>query len=237
MASAINTVAQTQNPVASSTGSVVDQQTIAGNFQLFLQLLTTQLKNQDPTSPLDTNQFTQQLVQFASVEQQLKTNSSLDALVNINKTAQTTAALNFVGAQVTADGTTTQLKNGVATWNVTSPKPASAVISIIDQAGNTVWTDKQAMDTGLQTYVWNGRTSTGQLAPDGSYKIQITATDAAGGTVLTSTEYTGTVDGVDLTGAEPLLRIGTNYLTIAQVHSLQRPTQTTSPPPTTPALP
>src|SRR6185295_10020422 len=184
MASAINSIPQTQT---SALASGVDNQTIAGNFQMFLQLLTTQLKNQDPTSPLDTNQFTQQL----------KTNKNLDALVSINKTAQTTAALGFVGARVTADGATTQLRSGLATWNVTSPRPASAVITISDQNGNIVWTDNQTIDTGTQTYVWNGRTSTGQIAPDGSYKILVTAKDATGASVLTSTEYTGIVDGVD----------------------------------------
>jgi flagellar basal-body rod modification protein FlgD len=56
--------------------------TIAGNFQTFLTLLTTQLKNQDPTSPLDTDQFTQQLVEFAQVEQQLKSNTQLATLVS-----------------------------------------------------------------------------------------------------------------------------------------------------------
>jgi|SRR6185436_5276181 flagellar basal-body rod modification protein FlgD len=221
MASAINSIPQTQT---SALASGVDNQTIAGNFQMFLQLLTTQLKNQDPTSPLDTNQFTQQLVQFASVEQQLKTNKNLDALVSINKTAQTTAALGFVGARVTADGATTQLRSGLATWNVTSPRPASAVITISDQNGNIVWTDNQTIDTGTQTYVWNGRTSTGQIAPDGSYKILVTAKDATGASVLTSTEYTGIVDGVDLTGSEPLLRIGSSYITIGQVHALQKAT-------------
>src|ERR1700687_1965853 len=120
-----------------STSSLVSQQQIAGNFQQFLQLLTTQLKNQDPLSPLDTNQFTQQLVAFASVEQQLKTNTDLDQIVTQNKISQATAALSFVGKQVTADGATTQLKKGVAVWNVTSPKPAEASISSLDQYGNT----------------------------------------------------------------------------------------------------
>src|SRR5436190_16968288 len=106
---------------ASSSG--LDTSTIAGNFQTFLTLLTTQLKNQDPLSPLDTNQFTAQLVQFAQVEQQLKTNTDLDKLVMLNKTSQATAALGFVGSQVTADGSTTQLKNGLAAWNITSPRP------------------------------------------------------------------------------------------------------------------
>jgi len=206
-----------------SMSSLVGQQQIAGNFQQFLQLLTTQLKNQDPLSPLDTNQFTQQLVAFASVEQQLKTNSDLDQLVTLNKTSQATAALNFVGSQVTADGSTTQLKNGLAVWNITSPRPATASVSIVDQNGNTVWTGQQTLDTGAQSYSWNGRTSTGAVAPDGLYTIQITAQDAAGQSVAVSTQYTGTVTGVDLSGSQPLLQVGSSYLTLSQVGSIQKP--------------
>src|SRR5471030_2385296 len=85
---------------ASSTAGVLDKTEIASNFTTFLQLLTTQLQNQDPLSPMDTNQFTQQLVQFAGVEQQMKTNTDLDQLVSLNKTSQATAALSFVGKQV-----------------------------------------------------------------------------------------------------------------------------------------
>src|SRR4030081_535001 len=79
----------------STTG--VDKDTLAGNFQTFLTLLTTQLKNQNPLDPLDTNQFTSQLVQFAQVEQQLKQNDQLATLVSIEKSAQSTTALAFVG--------------------------------------------------------------------------------------------------------------------------------------------
>jgi flagellar basal-body rod modification protein FlgD len=206
-----------------SASSLVGQQQIAGNFQQFLQLLTTQLKNQDPLSPLDTNQFTQQLVAFASVEQQLKTNSDLDQLVKLNKTSQATAALSFVGSQVTADGSTTQLKNGVAVWNITSPRPAAASVSILDQNGNTVWTGQQTLDTGTQAYAWNGRTSTGAVAPNGLYTIQIAAQDAAGQSVAVSTQYTGTVTGVDLSGSQPLLQVGSSYLTLSQIASIQKP--------------
>src|SRR5471030_2192217 len=95
--SSVGTTATTTN-----ASSLVGQQEIASNFQEFLQLLTTQLQNQDPLSPMDTNQFTQQLVEFAGVEQQLKTNTDLDQLVTLNKTSQSTSALSFVGSQVTA---------------------------------------------------------------------------------------------------------------------------------------
>src|SRR5271157_361196 len=94
------TPATTSSSSTSSTSSaasaVTGGATIAGNFNTFLQLLTTQLQNQNPLDPLDTNQFTQQLVQFASVEQQLKTNDQLTTLVSLQQTAQSTQALTFV---------------------------------------------------------------------------------------------------------------------------------------------
>src|SRR5438477_12574325 len=99
---------------ASTTG--IDKTTIAGNFQTFLTLLTTQLKNQNPLDPLDTNQFTQQLVQFAQVEQQLKQNDQLTTLISIEKSAQSTTALAFVGATVAVDGQSAALANRRATW-------------------------------------------------------------------------------------------------------------------------
>jgi flagellar basal-body rod modification protein FlgD len=208
------------------TGSS-DQQMIAGNFQMFLQLLTTQLQNQDPTSPLDTNQFTQQLVQFASVEQQLKTNSDLDSLVALNKSQQATSALNFVGAKVIADGANTEYKDGVAVWNITSPSAATANISVLDSNGNTVWTDKQNLQAGIQSYAWNGRTSTGQLAPEGTYTIQVTAQDSTGAAVTTSTDFSGTVSGVDLSGDQPLLLVGSTYLQINQIKGIVSQTSST----------
>src|ERR1700747_3536386 len=90
---------------ASSVSNAIDNTEIASNFTTFLQLLTTQLKNQNPLDPLDTNQFTQQLVPFAQVEQQLKSNDQLSTLVSLQKTAQSTAALEYVGKTVAVDGT------------------------------------------------------------------------------------------------------------------------------------
>src|ERR1700733_5839225 len=97
---------------AGSSLTGVGSQSIAGNFQTFLTLLTTQLQNQDPTNPLDTNQFTQQLVEFAQVEQQLQSNSQLATLVSLQQTAQSSQALNFVGDTVTVNGNAAQLTDG-----------------------------------------------------------------------------------------------------------------------------
>ena len=112
----ISPVTSTTNPAssASAVANAMNNTEIASNFTTFLQLLTTQLKNQDPLSPMDTNQFTQQLVEFASVEQQMKSNDSLTTLVSLEQSAQSTSALALVGATVVVDGSTTQLANGQA---------------------------------------------------------------------------------------------------------------------------
>src|SRR6187399_480154 len=118
-----NTVVAGQNP--NNVKAVADKDTLASNFTQFLQLLTTQLKNQNPLDPLDTNQFTQQLVQFAQVEQQLKSNDQLSTLVSLQKSTQQTQALGFVGTTVAIDGTTAQLKDKAARWLFNVPKPST----------------------------------------------------------------------------------------------------------------
>src|ERR671938_854566 len=140
---------------------------IAQNFDAFLLLLTTQLKNQSPLDPLDTNQFTQQLVQFASVEQQLKQNETLSALLAATKASAVSNAAGFVGMQVTADGATSRLSGGSAKWVLNAARNASqAVITIRDKAGGVVATRTGTLSAGAQTFAWDGKTSTGAAAPD-----------------------------------------------------------------------
>src|SRR5437660_11009547 len=115
--SGTTTLPSSSTSTSAATNALASQQ-IAGNFQSFLTLLTTQLQNQNPLDPLDTNQFTQQLVQFAGVEQQLKTNDQLTSLVSLQQTAQSTQALGFVGKTAVVDGATTKLTNSAATWNL-----------------------------------------------------------------------------------------------------------------------
>src|SRR3954467_14855257 len=119
------TAASTTASTAASTGLSSSRTALAGNFDSFLQLLTTQLKNQTPLDPLDTNQFTQQLVQFASVEQQLKSNETLNALLTSVKGSATSNAASFIGRQVTADGATTRLTAGKAQWTLTPARAAA----------------------------------------------------------------------------------------------------------------
>ena len=173
-----------------STGSVsnaLDNTEIASNFTTFLQLLTTQLKNQNPLDPLDTNQFTQQLVEFAQVEQQMKSNDQLSSLVSLEKSAQATTALAYVGATVVVDGSTAQLTNGTANWSLNVTKPSTATITIKDSTGQNVYTGTVAVNPGTQNFTWNGRGNDGRVWPDGAYTLTATAVDANQQSVAIST--------------------------------------------------
>jgi flagellar basal-body rod modification protein FlgD len=208
---------------SSSSGSVIDQSTIAGNFTAFLQLLTTQLQNQNPLDPLDTNQFTQQLVEFAGVEQQLKSNQQLATLVSLQQTAQSTQALSIVGATVAVDGSTAQLANNQARWSFSVTKPAMATITISSANGQTAYTGTFAVQAGTQQFAWDGKGNDGTQWPSGSYKMTVTATDANGQTTGVSTEVDGVVDSVDLTQNPPMLSIGGQNFTLNQIKRVMAP--------------
>lgn len=202
---------------SSSSATAIDRSTIAGNFDTFLQLLTTQLRNQNPLDPLDTNQFTQQLVQYSQVEQQLKTNDYLSALVTANANAAQVGAVSYIGKTITASGTRTELVNNKATWNFDLAANATVTATIKDADGNVVYTEKGAMNGGSGQFVWDGTTSTGSRAPAGTYTIQMQALDGEGKSVNITTETTGTVTGVDFTGTEPVLLVGNSRLNLSSV--------------------
>jgi len=202
--------------LSSSTGS-----TLAGNFQTFLQLLTTQLQNQNPLDPLDTNQFTQQLVQFAGVEQQLKTNDQLTQLVSLQQTTQATQALGFVGKTAVVDGNTTALSSSSATWELNIPSSSAVTVTIANSKGQTVFTGNYSASAGNnQPFTWNGQGNDGTQWPDGLYTMTATAADSSGNPVAISTQVGGTVSSVDLTQTPPLLMINGQNYTVSQVKSI-----------------
>jgi flagellar basal-body rod modification protein FlgD len=207
--------------VASATTS--SNTTLADNFQTFLQLLTTQLQNQNPLDPLDTNQFTQQLVMFAQVEQQLKSNDQLASLVKLEQSAQSAIALGYVGATVVVDGSTAQLANNQATWSFSVDKPSSADVTITSASGQVAYSGSYTINPGSQQFVWDGRGNDGTLWPAGSYTLSVTAKDANGQSVAVSTEVEGTVDSVDMTQNPPLLSVGGQNYTLDKIKRVVRP--------------
>jgi flagellar basal-body rod modification protein FlgD len=223
----MSTVTGTTNTVTAavntSAAATVANTTLADNFTTFLQLLTTQLRNQNPLDPLDTNQFTQQLVQFAQVEQQLKSNTQLETLVSLQKATQATQALGYVGQTVAIDGQTSKLTSATgAGWSFNSPKPASATINIINSAGATVFSGAYSLNSGIQNFVWDGRNNSGVKQPDGDYKLAITAKDAAGQSVAVSTEIQGVVDSVDMAKSPPVLSVNNTEYALDKIKRVVR---------------
>jgi flagellar basal-body rod modification protein FlgD len=209
---------------ASTSTTGVDKSMIAGNFQTFLTLLTTQLKNQNPLDPLDTNQFTQQLVQFAQVEQQLKQNEQLATLVSIEKSAAATTALAYVGQTVAFDGQSATLANNKASWTLQVPKAANVTVTVKSATGQTVYTGTYGMDAGTQTFVWDGVDNNNTKWPDGTYTLSATAKDSNGQSVAIPSEVQGVVDSVDLTKNPPLLSVGGQAFTLDKIKRVVRPT-------------
>jgi flagellar basal-body rod modification protein FlgD len=208
-------------PAASNTGSASSNQSgalgLAGNFNEFLQLLTTQLQHQDPTSPLDPNQFTQELVQFASVEQQINTNTSLTTMIQLQQSQQAASALQFIGATVEVAGTTAQLANGRAAWGYSVNQPATASISISNSAGQVVFSTTQAVQPGAQSFAWNGRDNQGNALPDGNYTIAISAVGSSNQNVPVTTQIQGVVTGVDVSKSPPSLTVNGQRFALNQI--------------------
>ena len=212
----------TSTSTAQAANSNASQQ-LAGNFDTFLQLLTTQLQNQNPLDPLDTNQFTEQLVEFASVEQQINENTNLQTLISMQQTNEATSALQLVGSTVTVGGNAAALDNAAnsaATWNLTTTTPATATVTVTSAAGTTAYSGTMSLNAGTQSFTWNGQGSNGQTWPDGTYKLSVTATGANGQAVSVSTKVQGVVSGVNLTSTPPTLTVNGQSVQISQVTSI-----------------
>ena len=105
-------------------------------------------------------------------------------------------------------------------------------VTIKDADGNVVYTQKGQLQAGSGVFEWDGKTSTGAQAKPGTYSISMTGVNAEGKTVPISTEFTGVVTGIDFTGSEPVLLIGTTRVNLSGVTSIRSPA--VNPPPAEP---
>ncbi|MBV9512166.1 MAG: flagellar hook capping protein, partial [Caulobacteraceae bacterium] len=170
---------------------------IAENYNTFLSLLTTQLQNQDPTSPLDTNQFTSQLTQMTGVQQQLLTNQLLQQLIGQNG-GGVTSAVDMIGKTATASGNVAMLQSGGATYQFNLPTAASSVTGTITDSNNDViWSGPiSTSGSGTQTFTWNGENQSGQAQTTGGlYTLTVKAVDSSNNAITVDNSLSGTVSG------------------------------------------
>jgi len=211
MTTPVSNNSPTSNNSASSSSSSTDdsRSSLASNFQTFLTLLTTQLQNQDPTSPMDSNEFTQQLVMYSQVEQQIDTNSKLDSLISLSTSQSSNLAMSYLGKSITLTDGTGQLASGSASWVYGLDNNAKATtLTIKDSSGTVVWSGSGKTLAGTNTLTWDGKDSLGNQLGDGLYTLTVSATAADGTAVTTSVASSAKVAGIDMSGSTPMLVIG-----------------------------
>lgn len=184
----------------------------------FLQLLVTQLQNQNPLDPTNTNDFMNQIMSYASYSQQQTMNSNLSSLVTSMNSMLSSNGLGYIGSTIEAKGDTTTLQNGSANWGYSLGSDASNVaITVKDQSGNILWSGSGDGSAGKHTFTWDGTTSSGQHLTRGDYTVSVNATNASGGSVLDYTSVIGKVTGVDSSSGSALLVVGDTTVAINSV--------------------
>lgn len=182
---------------AKSTGSGT---TLGGTD--FLTLMLAQLKNQDPTSPVDSNTFLSQLAQLSEVQGITSLNSSFTSLSNTLSAAnQATQGSSLLGHHVLVNSNTAQLAaNGTVTGAVSVPQTTSAVtLKIADSSGVVVRTVYLgAQSAGVANFSWDGKETNGSQAPAGTYTLKAEYAGATDTSAAATTAVSGTVDSVSM---------------------------------------
>jgi len=204
-----------------TSASAAATQDLTQNYQTFLTLLTTQLKNQDPLNPMDSSQFTSQLVQFSSVEQQIQQNKNLETLISAQTTNTANSAVNYIGRTVAATSDQVNLSGGTATINYALPNTvADDVITISDSTGRTIRSLQGELGQGAHSVTWDGKDANGHQVDDGVYSIAISAANADKSAVSATIGISGVVSGVTLVNQQPMLAIGGVTVPLANVLSV-----------------
>jgi flagellar basal-body rod modification protein FlgD len=212
--------AQQNQASAASQASNTALNSLSSNFGDFLNLLMTQLQNQDPSSPLDTNQFTSELVQFCSVEQQINTNTSLTQLIQLTQSGEIMQASAMTGKQVTVSSNQLALQNGQSTIQFSTPSAEPVQIAVLDASGNQIAGTTMTSSVGTNTWSWNGTNSSGSTEPDGAYKFTVTTPGTGGTTTTLPASIIGTATGVISNSSGLQLELGALTVNFSQVQSV-----------------
>lgn len=215
--------ATTNTPASASSGTSANSAItdLSGNFDTFLTLLTTQLQNQDPMNPMDSNQFTQELVQFSGVEQQINTNDNLKTLISLQQGNATNNAINYLGKNITITDGSGQLTDGDAHWSYALGGAAAATtITVTDSTGKVVYTGKGETASGQHDFDWNGEDNNGNQLSDGTYKVSVAATAPDGSSIESAVASKGVVSEVNFTGSQPYLMVGAMAVPVSAVSAI-----------------
>ena len=187
--------------------------------EVFLRLLVTQLQSQDPTNPVQNEDFVAQLAQFTTLEQTNNTNDLLENLISQVHQRSQFDQVALIGHEVTAKGSTVLLgETGDTTLGyVLSQNAVTVNIDIVDSKGNLVktLTDLGPQPVGQQDVVWDGNTSEGDGAEPGTYAFNVRAEDSQGNPISAMTFMRDIVKAVVWGSDSPLLSLGSGKTLVA----------------------
>lgn len=214
----------------SKTQAEKDRASLGSNLDQFLKLLTTQLRNQDPTSPTDTNQLTQQIASLSQVEQQININSNLNKLLDMYNATQYNSLVDYIGKEIEAKGSATELKDGKANLVYYLGEEAqTATVTVKDSAGATVYTGPLSDKTaGRHVFEWDGKTSAGGTAAPGIYTVSIEAKNPAGDKINSPTFIYGIITSIDSANGKIFASIGELSVEISNLTSVRLPRSNTN---------
>ena len=211
-------------PPASNTASTsaASQASLADNFDTFLTILTAQIQNQDPLEPLDSTQFTEQLVQFSGVEQQIRTNKSMETLIAATRSNAGASLSGYLGEMAEIDASGAAFSGEPVNWRYSLPRQAaSARITVVNTKGDVVFSQDGPLTPGSHDYQWSGQTFGGTAAP-GPYYINVVAKDSEGAKINPGYSVMTRVTGVDLTYGEPAITTNAGVYSYADIRRLVR---------------
>ncbi len=209
----LNSAIQSQQATNAAGGK------LAEDFSQFLTLLTIQLQNQDPLSPMDTTEFTNQIVAFTGVEQQINTNQKLDALVAMGLTNAFTGALDYVGLDISYLSTEFNF-DGTKPVDISyalDEQAADTTINIFNETGDLVFSGDGTNNVGVNEFVWDGTLTSGGIAPEGTYEIRVDSLNIEDAPVSSSIVVNGTVRGVETQNGTIFLLVGERAVPVANV--------------------
>ena len=212
--------------------AAIDSAKLNEDLNRFLNLLITQLKNQDPLDPVDSTEFTSQLVQFASVEQQIKTNANIEKMLTLQQASQVADMVSFIGTTVEAKGNEVPLENGKAEFTYAFATNAKDVtITIRDASGLTVYSQDGETSSGKHTFTWDGKSAGGVQNSDGAYTIIVNVLDVQGKVLDVDQTVIGRVTGAGAEDGIVTLFLGDATISMEKVLSVKEsdPTTTTTP--------
>jgi flagellar basal-body rod modification protein FlgD len=204
--------------IAANAAQAQAKTSLSGNFDTFLRLLTTQLQYQDPLEPMDATKFTEQLVSYSQVEQQINTNANLTTLIAMQRAAAGANAVTYLGKTALTAGPVSSLDGGAASWRYTLARDAAAVQLVIkDASGRTVRTLAGQPTLGAHDFVWDGRNDAGATMPAGAYALTAVATTSDGAQFAPAVSGVGLIKEIDMSTGEPKLTIGARKVSLLEV--------------------